>query len=131
MPTYIQTLSITTTRNDIIPLSENLNCKSKRVVYAITCLNCNQSYVAQTGRKLHQRFNEHRGTILNKKECPVSDHFNNNCPDMDYLQITPLEHVALKEDGLVTVQMQDGRICNLESRRDRLALRPGHTALHV
>ena len=41
---------------------------------------------------------------------------------MDYLQITPLEHVALKEDGLVTVQMQDGRICNLESRRDRLAL---------
>ena len=26
----------------------------------------------------------------------VSDHFNNICPDMDYLKITPLEHVPLE-----------------------------------
>ena len=45
-----------------------------------------------------ERFTEHRATIRNRQPCPVSDHFNNICPDMDYLKITPLEHVPLETE---------------------------------
>ena len=33
------------------------------------------------------------GPQLEKTTMPVLDHFSNVCPDMDYIKITPLEHV--------------------------------------
>ena len=94
-PHILETSTIKSTRGGETTIIGKHNCKSERIVYAITCTNCNSVYVGQTGRKLQERFTEHRATIRNKTPCPVSDHFNNNCPDLDYLKITPLEHVPL------------------------------------
>ena len=53
-------------------------------------------YVGETSRKLHKRFTEHRSNINTKKSGPVAKHFNEICPNMDFLTITPLEHVQRK-----------------------------------
>ena len=97
-PYILETSKIKNTRNKEIAITGNYNCKTKRIIYGITCENCNQIYVGQTSRELHERFTEHRATIRNRQPCPVSDHFNNICPDMDYLKITPLEHVPLETE---------------------------------
>ena len=34
--------------------------------------------------------------LRKRQPCPVSDHLNNICPDVDYLKITALEHVPLE-----------------------------------
>ncbi len=107
-------------KKNIIPLSDNLTCKSERVVYAISCSNCNAIYVGQTRRKLHERFTEHRATIRNKKPCPVSDHFNKSCPNMDFIKITPLEHVELKQENTNSRTFEDGRVVHLPNVKDHI-----------
>ena len=39
---------------------------------------------------------EHRLNINTKKTCPVAKHFNEICPNMDFLTITPLGQVQRK-----------------------------------
>ena len=40
-------------------------------------------------------------TIISKRQPdPVSDHFNNACPDMDYLKMLLLEHLYLDRDRM-------------------------------
>ena len=51
-------------------------------------------YIGETSRKLHERFTEHRSNINTKS--PVAKHFNEICPNMDFLTITPLKHVQRK-----------------------------------
>ena len=53
-------------------------------------------YVGETSRKLHDRFTENRSNINTKKSGPVAQQFNEICPNMDFLTITPLEHVQRK-----------------------------------
>ena len=50
-------------------------------------------YVEETSRKLYERFTKHRSNINTKKSDPIAKHFNKICPNMDFLKITPLEHV--------------------------------------
>ena len=69
-PTY--TNSILSTQNTLVPLKENLNCQSERIVYAIKCSNCKAMYVGETSRKLRERFTEHRSNINTKKSGPVA-----------------------------------------------------------
>lgn len=95
-PHITETNSILSTQNTLVPLKENLNCQSEGVVYAIKCSNCKAMYVGETSRKLHERFTEHRSNINTKKSGPVAKHFNEICPNMDFLTITPLEHVQRK-----------------------------------
>ena len=62
------------------------------------CSNCKAMYVGETSRKLHayERFTEHRSNINTKKSDPVAKHFNEICPGMNFLPITPLKHVQRK-----------------------------------
>ena len=56
-------------------------------------------YVGQTSRSLRKRFIEHRYNIKNKKDCPVADHFNNICKNINYLRLIPVEHVPKPIEG--------------------------------
>ena len=49
-PLISEYTNIHSTKNNIWPLKENLNCKSESVVYAITCTNCGSVYVGKTCR---------------------------------------------------------------------------------
>ena len=53
-------------------------------------------YVGKTIRKLDEQFTEHRSNINTKKSGPVAKHFNEICLNMDFITITPLEHVQKK-----------------------------------
>ena len=66
------------------------------LVYAIKCSNCKAMYVGETSRKLLEQFTEHRSNINTKKSGPVAKHFNQICPNMNFLTITLLEHVQRK-----------------------------------
>ena len=54
-----ETNEITTKKNTIIKLKQELNCKNYGI-YAAQCLLCNQIYVGQTINSFHQRWNGHR-----------------------------------------------------------------------
>ena len=56
--------------------SATFNCKSKNVVYIITCKICFKQYVGQTGRCLSERMNNHRSTIKLKYNTSLAKHFN-------------------------------------------------------
>lgn len=53
-----------------------LNCKTKNIIYLITCIKCNIQYVGETGRSLSERLIDHRSNIRNKKKTPIAIHFN-------------------------------------------------------
>lgn len=92
-PHLMETTSITTTDNKVIHVKDSLNCQTEGLVYAIQCSNCNIIYVGETSRTLHDRLTQHRSSINTKKDTQVAIHFNEACPDINYLKIIPLESV--------------------------------------
>ena len=51
-----------------------LSCKSKNIIYLLSCQECGLQYIGETGRPLHQRINGHRTTVR-KKENIRGRHF--------------------------------------------------------
>ena len=76
--------------NLLVPLKENLNCQSERVVYAIICSNCKAMYLGETSRKLQERFTEHRSNINTKKSGPVAKHLKKSAHIWTFLQLPHL-----------------------------------------
>ena len=83
--------------NKLVYLKENLDCKTKGVIYMIQCKNCGIKYVGQTSMTLHQRITQHRSDINKGKGSQIAKHFNDNCPDIDHLSVVPLEHVHRRD----------------------------------
>ena len=68
--------SYCTGRKFIFDTKGYFSCKSKNVIYLITCKKCGIQYVGQTTQALHCRLNGHRSAILgNKKNTYLSNHF--------------------------------------------------------
>ena len=61
-------------------LHHDVNCKSKQVIYLITCKRCNSQYVGQTKQPVSKRMNSHRFDINNFSDpafsSMVAGHFN-------------------------------------------------------
>ena len=55
-------------------MNDNLNCKSKNLVYLIECKKCTKQYFGETKRQLHERFGEHRRSIHNHRITVTSFH---------------------------------------------------------
>ena len=53
-----------------------LTCQTKNVIYLITCEQCDQKYVGQTGMSLAQRMTNHRSNIKLKKGTTLDVHMN-------------------------------------------------------
>ena len=58
-------------------IRDHFDCKTSNIVYLIRCTNCNAAYVGETGCPLRDRMNQHRSTIRNNSDTPVSHHFRN------------------------------------------------------
>ena len=68
--------SYCTGRKFILDRKGYFSCKSKNVIYLITCKKCGIQYVGQTTQALHCRLNGHRSSILgNQKNTYLSNHF--------------------------------------------------------
>ena len=65
-----------TTFNATFSFTDSFNCKTRNIIYLITCSKCNVQYVGETGRCLSERLKNHRSCILTRKPTPISAHFN-------------------------------------------------------
>ena len=54
----------------------SFTCKTKNIIYLITCTKCDKQYVGETSRCLSDRLTDHRSCILNRKLTPIAIHFN-------------------------------------------------------
>ena len=50
------------------PIRHHFSCKSRNIIYLITCTKCKKQYVGLTTQQLNTRINHHRTNIRNKKD---------------------------------------------------------------
>ena len=70
---YSQVLS---TKTGMALIKHRITCKSMNAIYLISCANCSQRYIGQTGRTLATRIKEHLYGIRTNKDHNVSRHFS-------------------------------------------------------
>ncbi|KAM3936856.1 uncharacterized protein RB166_001665 [Leptodactylus fuscus] len=74
---YIVSSNTFTSRaKKVYRLKEDFCCKTKNVIYLITCKRCSLQYVGQTKNPVHRRFAAHLSTISRKMDVSLSKHFN-------------------------------------------------------
>ena len=76
----------------------NLSCESSNIIYLITCKkdDCieHPQYVGETGRRLADRFLEHRRSVLNSDiSKPVGAHFNDGGHNDCHMQVVAIEQI--------------------------------------
>ena len=76
------------------------NCKTSNVIYLIQCTKCGMQYVGETGQCLHQRMNNHRADVTNKRleGKPVGRHFNKPQHSVENMKVTIIDYLGLKDD---------------------------------
>ena len=87
------TINITSTGEKFV-IKKPMNCKSKNVLYIITCKTCKEQYVGLTNTNLNRRMTVHREQIKHRKyrQLGVSQHLeecNNQCKIQDMFIVTP------------------------------------------
>ena len=71
----------------------SLSCKSRNVIYLITCKKCGKQYVGETGDPLNLRVNNHRSSIRTKKlHLPVAEHFNTDNHGWEDMSVVAIDH---------------------------------------
>ena len=79
--------------NMVIPKYKRpLTCNDKRVVYAIKCAECHETYIGQTMRPLRARIAQHLNCIEAKTTHHMSHHFNKS-HQIKHFNFLPLEKI--------------------------------------
>ena len=85
-------------------MRHNTNCKSKNVVYLITCSQCQTQYVGQTRQPVSRRMNSHIFDINNFMDPAFSSlvaaHFNGNNHSIQNFTFMPIDIVKNDMDRL-------------------------------
>ena len=105
-----------TTTEHFYPVQGRLWCRSKNIIYVLTCKICGVQYVGQTERELRMRFVEHRRALLNYDESyAITKHFLEEhpqyCIDPDDFPITVT--------GIEEIPDQGTKGKNLDKRLER------------
>ena len=89
--------------NEVFPIKSKMDCTTENVIYLVSCNKQDNScssgiqYVGETGRRLCDRFQEHRGTITNPTHLgttkPVGAHFQQPGHTVRDLKIIPIEKI--------------------------------------
>ncbi len=75
-------------------VKERFTCISEGVVYAIECKKCGSLYIGETGRRLADRFREHRNNVLkDRKDNEVAGHFNQDGHCVGDMQVYDVRHI--------------------------------------
>lgn len=80
-------------KNITFKIHENLTCKSKNLIYLVTCRKCMVQYVGETGNSLHDRFTKHFYCIRQNNRTPIGLHFNSPGHSFLDLQVTAIEEI--------------------------------------
>ena len=67
-----------TSTGAIINIKVNANCKTRHLVYLMTCKQCQKLYVGETRLQLNQRINLHRSDVNTRKleRSPIAEHIH-------------------------------------------------------
>ena len=81
------------------PITQPLNCDDHNIIYLITCKQCNQQYVGETGRKHKDRSIEHIKGIQDRiaKETPVKLHFKRENHHLEDFSIQVIERCSIED----------------------------------
>ena len=86
------------------PITNNIDCNSKNVIYIIQSNHCSKQYIGETKRRLKERFNEQRWPVDNpsniSKTTTVSKHFLTNYHSANDITLVPLELVKSYRDSV-------------------------------
>ena len=75
-------------------IKATLTCKSKNLVYLISCKRCGLQYIGETENALHIRMNGHRSDIRTKKlDKPVAAHFCQSDHSAEDLEVRGIEKI--------------------------------------
>ena len=73
-----------TMQKSSFPVPANTNCRTRNVVYAISCARCTQMvYVGETERQVRERMSEHMRDVRLRREKPITCHFDRTHSERD------------------------------------------------
>lgn len=83
-----------TTFGTVHAIHGKYNCRSKHIVYLITCKKCGKQYVGQTTRSLHVRIQQMKAEIKRNVTRESIYHFRKNEHTQRDIQIHIIDHVG-------------------------------------
>ena len=85
---------IQTTTGAIINIKVNANCKTRNLVYLMTCKQCQKQYVGETKLQLNQRINLHRSDINTCKleRSPIVKHIHTTGHTLSDTSLCCIDH---------------------------------------
>ena len=119
----METKTFTSTRTGhTYHIREQVNCKSKNVIYLVDCAKCREvQYVGETGQTVSKRFHGHRSDIKRqpktapglkdtiKRESLVARHFQSTGHSVDHLRVTVIEQITVTGQRADQVRVQRER----------------------
>ena len=77
----------------VVNITGNFSCITESVVYCLSCTKCPSTvYIGETGRRLADRFREHRRDVIKgKNDLPVPAHFNQTNHILEDMKVAVLK----------------------------------------
>ena len=100
---------------ETFPIHGRFNCKTKNVIYVITCTKCGLQYVGQSSNTFNERFRNHLSDIRQENaDKPVSRHFSTNSHNVKDVSAI----IVTSTNGNINVRLrtEEAWIARLQSR---------------
>ena len=105
-----------TSNNFTSDINTSVNCKSKNIIYCITCIKCRMQYVGESERSLQDRFSEHLGYVKNKHLTKATGgHYNLPGHTVSDMRVTIVEKIH-SSDPLIRKQREELFIQKLNTK---------------
>ena len=76
-------------------IRQDVHCRSKNVIYLVTCKTCKIQYVGSTSNEFKVRFRNHKSAMLtNKATCELAVHFNRKEHHMSDFEFIVIEKIV-------------------------------------
>ena len=76
-------------------IRQDVHCRSKDVIYLVTCKTCKIQYVGSTSNEFKVRFCNHKLAMLtNKATCELAVHFNRKEHHMSHFEFIVIEKIV-------------------------------------
>ena len=93
--------SVKSTASDYtVDINAAVTCKTRNMIYCISCKKCSEQYVGESERSLQERFSEHRGYVTNKHLTKATGaHFNQRGHSVSDMSVSIVEKVYSKNEN--------------------------------
>ena len=97
---HVNSSSTITTPKRHVNITGHFSCITEHVVYRLSCTKCPSTvYIGETGRRLADRFREHRRDVINgRNDLPVPAHFNSTNHTLDDMKVAVLKAGLTNQD---------------------------------